>query len=176
MFETTRQSWPTLSHHWSVCLSDGTKWIVSYNSDCFFFQPCKFLHHSFSTNQNNFLSYIFNSACISFPSHFVPLPLIPILNNCLGTCLLWCCPCPCSQQSPLLTGNLMEHRSHMAGCVHTDVFPLVLSCLMPVTWTSAVFAMLLCRFSPFFCSNFCAVIPLTSLKFLILSAFVLYNN
>lgn len=147
--------------------------MVSYNSDCFFptmqISAPQFLHQT----QNNFLWYIFNSACISFHSH---LPPIPTLNNCLGTCFLWCCPCPCSQQSPLLTGYLMEYRSHMAGCVHTDVFPLVLSCPMPVTRTSAVYAMLLCRFLPSFCSKSCAVIPLTSFQFLILSAFVLCNN
>lgn len=69
---------------------------------------------------------------MSFPFclHFFPLTLCSP-PNCLGSCLPWCCPCPCSQQSPLLTGDLMEHRSHTAGYVHTDVSPLVLFCPAP---------------------------------------------
>lgn len=85
-----------------------------------------FLFFQFYGKLNSPLLYQPQNPFLWCLSHSFPPP-----HNCLGGCLPWCCPCPCSQQFPLLTGDLMEHRSHTAGYVHTDVSPLVLFCPAP---------------------------------------------
>lgn len=84
--------------------------------------------------------WVLHSACIYFSSPFVPPVSLPPLWNCLRTCLLWRCPCPCSQRSSLLTGDLMVHRSHTAGRFHTRPHSSS-SVLRRVTWTSNVYLM-----------------------------------
>lgn len=69
-------SWPALSHHWSVCvwLMGLSKWLVI--TVTVFFQPCKFLHHSFSTNHRIIFFEIFSILLAFLSTHtYLPSPL-----------------------------------------------------------------------------------------------------
>lgn len=111
----------------SLCVSCVLEWVntelTSGVSIWFLSTFCKKLHSPLFLLHHS--PFFFNAFFSILPAFISPHPLF---SCCLGTCLPRCCHCPCSQQSPLLTSDLVVLRSHTAACVHTDVSPLVLFC------------------------------------------------